>query len=154
MKTQTLILLLVSVLSCKSNKIQEHDSKIKNSEFNLIAKGDLYGAGGEGIAKQNAVIENQSDWELLMTQMNTTNNVSDSFKETEIDFSKYAIIVVFSSVKGNGGNSIELEISTSSEHNTVVAVTYVSSTGYATNVMTQPFYIAKIAKTKLPILFQ
>ncbi|EPR70094.1 hypothetical protein ADIWIN_3957 [Winogradskyella psychrotolerans RS-3] len=155
MKIQALILLsLVFVLSCKSSKIEENNAKMKNSELILIAKGNLHGAGEEGIAKQNTVIDNQSDWEHLMTQMNTTNKVSESFTETKIDFSKYAIIAVFNDVKGNGGSSIDLEVSTSSENNTVVTVTYVAPTGYATSVMTQPFYIAKIPKTDLSVVFQ
>ena len=89
-----------------------------------------------------------------MAQMNAANKVSDSFTETKIDFSKYAIIAVFNDVKGNGGSNIELEVSTSLKHNTVVTVKYISPSGYATSVMTQPFYIAKISKTALPIMFQ
>tara|TARA_R110000751_G_scaffold90009_1_gene176896 strand:- start:192 stop:656 length:465 start_codon:yes stop_codon:yes gene_type:complete len=154
MKIQALLLLsLVFVLNCKSNKIEENNAKMKHSEFTLIAKGNLYGAGEEGVAKQNTVIENQSDWEKLMAQMNKVNNVSESFTETKIDFSEYTIIAVFNDVKGSGGNSIELDISTTSE-NTLVVVTYISPTGNATSVMTQPYYITKIPKTDLSVVFQ
>lgn len=154
MKIQALILLsLVFFLNCKSNKIEGNNAKMKKSELTLIAKGNLHGAGEEGITKQNTVIENQSDWSNLMTQMNNVNNVSDNFRETEIDFSKYSIIAVFNDVKGNGGSSIELKVSTSLEQNTVVNVKYISPSGYATSVITQPFYIAKISKTALPIIF-
>ncbi|REE16905.1 hypothetical protein DFQ09_105117 [Winogradskyella pacifica] len=154
MKIQALLLLsLVFVLNCKSNKIEKNNAKMKHSERTLIAKGNLYGAGEEGVAKQNTIIENQSDWEQLMAQMNKVNNVSESFTETKIDFSEYTIIAIFNDVKSTGANSIELDISTTSE-NTLVVVKYISPTGNATSVMTQPYYITKIPKTDLPVVFQ
>ncbi len=153
MKKQTLIILsLVFVVSCKCNKTNQNTAKMANTEFVLIAKGNLYGSGEENIAKQNIVIENQSDWEDLMAKMNKVNNVSDSFTETKIDFSNYSIIAVFNDVKGSGGHNIELDISTTSD-NTLVKVDFIGPKGNATSVMTQPFYIVKIPKTDLPIVF-
>lgn len=154
MKIKTLIILsLVFVMSCKCNKIDQNNSKMAITESSIIAKGNLYGSGSEGITKQNLVIDNQADWEALMTQMNSVNNVSDSFLETKIDFSKSTIIAVIGDVKGSGGHKIELDISTTLE-NKIVKVNYISPQGNATSVMTQPYYIAKIEKTDLPIVFQ
>ncbi|WP_178986078.1 protease complex subunit PrcB family protein [Winogradskyella helgolandensis] len=151
MKTQSLIVLfLVFVMSCKSN---QNNVEMKTVKSVLIAKGNLHGAGSEGFTKENSVIDNQSDWESLMARMNKVNNVSESFTETKIDFSKYAIIAVFNDVKGSGGHSIELNISTTSE-NTLVTVKYISPSGNATSVMTQPYYITKIPKQNLPIVFE
>lgn len=154
MKIQTLIILsLVFVVSCKCNKTATEMGKMANIESTLIAKGNLYGSGDEGITKQNLVIDNQSDWEALMAQMNKANNVSDSFTETKIDFTKSTIIAVFNDVKGSGGHKIELDMSSNSK-NKVVKVNYISPTGNATSVMTQPYYIVKIPKTDLPIVFE
>jgi len=144
------MMLAICILSCKTNK---NNAKMANVEPVLIAKGNLYGSGSEGITKQNMVIENQSDWQNLMDQMNKANTVSDSFSETKIDFSSYNIIAVFNDVKGSGGNSIELDISTTSE-NTLVKVNYFSPKGNATSVMTQPYYIVKVAKRNVPIVFE
>mgnify|MGYP003630599265 FL=1 len=154
MKIQTLIILsLLFVVSCKCNKINQNNAKMGIVETVLISKGNLYGSGSEGIAKQNTVIENLSDWERLINQMNSVNNVSEGFTETKIDFSKYAVIAVFNDVKGSGGHTIELDISKTSEK-TLVTVKYTSPKGNATTVMTQPYYIAKISKQDLPIFFQ
>lgn len=151
MKKYTVIILTVLfVVSCKCN---QNNAKMVNAESVLIAKGNLYGAGAEGLTKQNKVIENQSDWEGLMSQMDKVNNVSDSFLETEIDFSKYTIIAVFNDVKGTGGHNIDLDISNTSE-NTLVRVNYTAPKGNATTVMTQPYYIARIQKNDLPIIFK
>ncbi|GAA4241788.1 hypothetical protein [Winogradskyella damuponensis] len=148
-----IILALICVVSCKCHKTAVNNAKMTTVESVLIAKGNLYGAGKEGLTKQNMIIENQSDWEDLMRQMNKVNNVSDGFSETKVDFSKYTIIAVFNTVKGSGGNSIELAVTNTSEK-IIVKVMYNSPTGNATSVMTQPFYITKIAKTDLPIVFE
>ena len=47
-------------------------------------------------------MSNTSDWNNLMTQMNSVNNVTDSFSETNIDFNQFEIIAVFDSVHDNG----------------------------------------------------
>ncbi|WP_458627918.1 protease complex subunit PrcB family protein [Winogradskyella sp. PC D3.3] len=154
MKTQTLIILsLLFVFSCKCHKMDQNNAKMTTVEPVLISKGNLYGSGSEGIAKQNTIIETQRDWERLMEQMNSVNNVSEHFTETKIDFSKYAVIAVFNDVKGSGGYAIDLDISKTSEK-MLVTVKHSSPKGKATSVLTQPYYIVKIAKQDLPIVFQ
>ena len=154
MKTQTLIILsLLFVFSCKCHKMDQNNAKMTIIEPILISKGNLYGSGSEGIAKQNTIIETQSDWERLMEQMNSVNNVSEHFTETKIDFSKYAVIALFSDVKGSGGHAIDLDISKTSEK-TLATVKYSGPKGKAASVITQPYYIVKIARLDLPIVFQ
>lgn len=158
MKKQTLIILsLIFIVSCKCKKnnaeMVNNNGKTVNMESVLIAKGNLYGSGSEGFSKQNMVIENQSDWEELMNKMDKVNNVSDRFMDTKIDFSNYSVIAIFSDVKGSGGHSIEIDMSKTTK-NRIVKVNYISPKGNATSVMTQPYYITKISKTDLPIVFQ
>ncbi|MBF8149836.1 protease complex subunit PrcB family protein [Winogradskyella sp. F6397] len=154
MKTQVLILFaFVFVVGCKCNKVDQKNSKMDNTESVLIAKGNLHGAGSEGFTKENRVIDNQSDWDNLIAQMNSVNTVSDRFTETKIDFSNYTIIAIFNAVKGSGGHSINVDV-TSTSTNTVVNVTFASPSGNATSVMTQPYYITKIEKRDLPIIFK
>lgn len=150
MKKKTLIIVsLLFIFSCKTNV---ESSKMGKLESVLIAKGNLYGSGAEGIDEQNIIITNQNDWNNLMAQMNSVNKVSDSFSETKIDFSEYIIIAVFSDVQGSGGHSLELDISATSE-NTLVSVNHIAPKGNTTTVMTQPFYIVKITKSDLPVVF-
>ena len=151
MKTQTIILLsLVFVLGCKSN---QNNAKMKTIEPILIAKGNLHGAGSEGIDKQNIIIDNQADWENLISKMDKVNKVSEQFTETKIDFSRYTVIAIFNDVMGSGGHSIAIDISANSER-ILVVTKFHSPSGNATSVMTQPYYIAKITKTERPIVFQ
>jgi hypothetical protein len=151
MKTNIIsIVLFLLVLSCKTNV---ESSKMEKVDSFLIAKGNLYGSGAEGLTAQNLVIDNQGDWNSIVNKMDSVNKVSDTFKETTIDFSKFNVIAVFDEVKGSGGHSLELTINSNSK-NRIVNVSRLAPEGSATTVMTQPFYIVKIAKSKLPIVFK
>jgi hypothetical protein len=151
MKTNIIsIVLFLLVLSCKTNV---ESSKMEKVDSFLIAKGNLYGSGAEGLTAQNLVIDNQGDWNSLVNKMDSVNKVSDTFEETKIDFSKFNVIAVFDEVKGSGGYSLELTINSNSK-NRIVNVSRLAPEGSATTVMTQPFYIVKIAKSKLPIVFK
>ncbi|GAB5564753.1 MAG: hypothetical protein Wins2KO_18160 [Winogradskyella sp.] len=142
---------LLFVLNCKSTS-NSNQMKSMNNEM-LIDKGNLYGAGAEGITKQNLIISNASDWKTLIQKLDQVNKVSDSFSETEIDFEKYNVIAIFDKVKNTGGHSIALEISKSTEH-IIVNVSFNSPQDMATTVMTQPYIIVKIEKSELPIIFK
>ena len=151
MKKKVLIILLsIIAFSCNSN---DDNSEIVNIESTLIAKDNLYGDGAEGIVEQNLVISDQMTWNSLITQMNSVNNVSDSFAETDIDFSTYTIIAVFDEIKGNGGHSLEFDIIVNSD-NIIINVTDLAPGGNATTVITQPFHIVKITNSDLPIFFE
>ncbi|WP_299112389.1 hypothetical protein [uncultured Winogradskyella sp.] len=144
------ILVLLFALNCKST---EHQTKMAKEDIVLIGKGNLFGSGAEGIEKQNLIVTGSDQWNGLLKKMNSVNNVSDSFSETKVDFSKYTLIAIFDDVKGTGGHSIELDINTNSE-NIEVNIDHKGPEGIATTVMTQPFYIVKIPKSDLPILFK
>ena len=151
MKKNVLIVLLsIFIFSCNND---DDNSKITTIESTLIAKGNLYGNGAEGIVEQKMVILDQSTWNDFIIQMNSVNNVSDDFSETDIDFSKYKIIAVFNEIKGNGGYSIGLNIVSNSQ-NIVVSITDLVPGGNATTVITQPYHIVKIPIIDLPIIFE
>jgi len=151
MKKKILIILLsVFVLSCSSD---DDNSEMANVESTLIAKNNLFGNGAEGITKQNLIISNQTAWNDLISKMNSVNNASDNFTETDINFSEYTIIAVFEEIKGNGGHNLELNIMSNSE-NIIVNVTDLIPEGDATTVITQPFNITKIHNSDLPIIFE
>ena len=85
--------------------------------------------------------------------MNSVNNVSEKFSEVNIDFSEYMVIAAFDDIKLNGGHSMELDIRSNSEE-IIVKTINLGSGGNATAVITQPYYIVKIKKSDLPILFE
>ena len=143
-------LIVLFALNCKST---ENQSKIANNDLVLIAKGNLYGSGSEGIEKQSKVIKTKSDWNNLMAKMNAENNVSNTFSETDIDFSKYLIIAVFDAIKSSGGHSLELNLKTNSDK-IIVEIIRNAPKGMATTVVTQPYYIAKMPKSDKPIQFE
>ncbi len=151
MKKNVLIILLLTLfISCTSDN---DNTGMTNLESTLIAKENLHGNGAEGISEQNLIISDQTTWNDLITQMNSVNNVSDNFTETDIDFSEYTIIAVFDEIKRNGGHSLELNIMSNSE-NIIVNVTDLAPEGNPTTVITQPFHIVKIQNSDLPIIFE
>jgi len=109
----------------------------------LIAQSELYGNGQEGITKQNLVIRTQEEWDDLLNAMNSVNNVSNSFAETEIDFNSFMVIAVFDEVRGNSGCSINISNIIEYIDKIVVDVHIVTTTSGA-DVMNQPYYIVKI----------
>ncbi|MBU2903899.1 protease complex subunit PrcB family protein [Arenibacter algicola] len=151
MKKNIIILLFsILVMSCNSD---DNQFDIVDVETTLIAKDNLYGDGAEGIIEQNIVISDQSTWNDLLTKLNSINNVSDNFTETEIDFSEYRIIAVFDGVKETGGYSLELKLMSDSE-NIRVNITKLIPEENASSVITQPFHIVKIRKSDLPLIFE
>ena len=117
-----------------------------------IAKNNLYGNGGENIGQENFVISDVASWNELKQKMNTSNNVTQYFSETSIDFSRYQILAVFDVILTNGGHSID--IIDVLEYDTEIRVNLNNlQRGGLTNVITQPFHIVKIPKQEKPIAF-
>ncbi|MEO1031812.1 MAG: hypothetical protein AAFX55_10435 [Bacteroidota bacterium] len=144
------LLILLFALNCKPT---QQPKDMTYEKVVVIGKGSLYGSGAEGIDKANLVISNPEDWEGLLQKMNSVNKVSDSFSETEIDFSKYRVIAVFDDVKTTGGHSIALNVMDNSDH-VLIDVIYKSPNGIANTAMMQPYYIAKLIKSDRPIRFK
>jgi hypothetical protein len=150
-KLSLLLFLGIALLAGCSN--DDDNSEMVNIESTLIAKDNLFGNGDEGIIEQNLEITDQNTFDNLISQMNTVNNVSDSFSEIDIDFSQYKVIAIFDEIRENGGHSLELNIMSNPE-NIIVNITDVVPEGNATTVITQPFHIVKISNSDLPIIFE
>lgn len=149
MKTIILILSIFFATSCSNDDdIQTAQSTPIN--FTEIGKGALFGNGSEGIAQSNIVIDNTTDWQNLIDQMNSFSNISNSFTETSIDFNSYAIITVFLEIKPT---SWEVSITNITENETNISVS-VQETEMDNTVITQPFHIVKIPITNKPIEFE
>lgn len=147
---KTLVLTLAVLLnSCSSND----NFQRQTMETTLIGKGNLTGNGAENIPRQRIVIYNRQDWTALINNMNAANNVTAGFTETNIDFNTFQVIAVFEEIKRNGGHSIDITNVVENESNIAVTVENLL-TGGVTSVITQPYHIVKIPKSKKPVLFQ
>ena len=149
MKTTILFFSLIFAISCNRS---DNNSEFQSTEitFTEIGKGELSGNGTENIAQSNLAINNQTDWESLMNQMNSFNNVTNTFTETTIDFENYTIIAIFLEVKLNGW-TITINDITENENNLSISVT---ESELETTVISQPFHIVKIPKTNKEIVLE
>jgi hypothetical protein len=151
---------ILSLISCSNN--DDDDISVPNNNSNfvpinitpiLIGNGVLYGDGAEGIIQSNVVISDSVQWQNLLNQMNSINNVSNSFSEISIDFTQYQIIAVFDNIYGDAGHNISISSIIENVNNINVTVQSV----YVINVFaiqTQPYYIVKIPKSTKPVIFQ
>lgn len=150
MKTLIVILSLFLATSCSNDDDNNVTVQSTPITFTEIGKGALFGNGTEGIIQSNIVIDNTTDWQNLMTQMDSFSNVTTQFSQTTIDFNSYTLIVIFLEVKPSGW---EVEISNIEENATNIMVSK-SETEAINSVITQPFHIVKIPITNKPIVFQ
>lgn len=115
-------------------------------EFTTIGKGELHGNREEDIQEQNIVISDTESWIELMEQMNSSNNVTESFTETNIDFSSFMVIAVFDEIQQYGGYSISITDVVENKNDIIVSVEN-KSEGGINPVVNQPFHIVKIPIT-------
>lgn len=122
--------------------------------FDIVGKGNLAGAGDEGIYESNLVIHTKADWELLISKMNAVNLEVNNFAITEVDFEKYLVIASFDKVQNSGGYSIKIMDIQDATENLIVVITKGAPTEMTASVMTQPYYIVRIPKTNKPVVFK
>lgn len=146
-----LFLLLASILfinySC-DNKDENIESKTQIN-FQLIGKGELI---GHDLPQQNLVITNSAQWTALLNTLDSSNNVSGGFTETNIDFNQYMVIAAIDQTYLNGGHSIDIVSVDETALNIEVNVENLSP-GNLTTVVTQPYHIVKIPKIAKPVTF-
>ena len=146
------ILLFSFFIFFNCNRNNDEASQPTNITPVEIGKGALYGNGQEDIVRSNVVISNNFDWQNLMSQMNSVNNVTDGFTETNIDFSQYEIIAVFDSIYNNGGWSIDIISIVENSSNIEVTISN-ENEGDITSITVQPYHIVKIPKSTKPVVF-
>lgn len=148
-KLTSAILILTSYFSCSLN---EDNESVIVTPFQ-IGKGVLYGAGMENIPQQNTVIYDTVTWNELKHKMDSVNNVTGNFTETEIDFSQYIILASFSEIRPSEGYFIEISSVVEYPDRINVMVTNTVPTVPVPAVITQPYHIVKIPKTGKEIIF-
>lgn len=151
MKTKVIIIAILSSflffsLSCEKETNEPKPFQSHSVDFTDIKTGILNGE--EGITQSNMVITNTTDWQNLINQMNTINNVIDS--TIQIDFDEFLVIAIFLEVKTSGW---QVEISEIIENETNIVVSKIEQESATTHI-TQPFCIVKIPTTDKPIIFE
>ncbi|WP_339752008.1 hypothetical protein [uncultured Winogradskyella sp.] len=150
MRTLLLLLMLIFVVSCNNDDDNNPEFQPTEIAFTEVGRGSLLGNGDEGISESILLINTDTDWQNLMTQMNINGNTTAGFSETDIDFETYSIIAVFLDVKLT---SWYLEITNIIENETNITVTIDEYQPIIfLNSITQPFHIVKIPKTDKPIV--
>lgn len=150
MKALTFIFAFGLNLACSNSK--DHFTQQTINPI-LIGKGELYGNCFENLSQKRLVITNQNEWNDLILKLNSINNVTNSFTETDIAFDTFQIIAVFDDVKQYGGYSIDITNITENEKNIIVTVQHLLTGGINT-VISQPYHIVKIPKSAKPLLFE
>ena len=150
LKILSILLICVGSFSCSNNELEEPTGN--ELEPIQIAQGNLHGNGTESLYKQNIVITNKSQWDDLKNAVDKANKTTNTFLETEIDFTTYQIIAVFEEIKGNGGWSIDIFKITETSNSIIVFVKNIKK-GDDTCVMAQPFHIIKISVSTKNIKF-
>lgn len=145
MKNLFYLVLSLFVLTGCSN--DDNDVIVNDVQFSTVGKNTLH--GGENIPQSNFVFNNETDWNNFLTQVNTINNVSGTFNETDIDFSAFTVIAVVDEIKTSGS---EINIINVMENTNNIQIAK-ELTMFATTVISQPFHIIKIPKTNKPIIF-
>ena len=113
-----------------------------------IGKGSLHRE--TNIAKSNLVIKEATIWKELMNKMDTVNEETKYFTETNIDFSQYQVIAAIDKVQGSVHY---LNIIDVAENQTNIVVTVEITVSFLSSIY-QPYHIIKIPKTDKEIVFK
>lgn len=151
MKRIILLLSIIILINCTNSDAEIETEELPASiEFTEIGKGTLTGSGFENIHETKTIIKNTEDWNNLISQMNSVENVSNRFNTTEINFDTHFVIVTILELKSSGW---EVEISEIVENSENLIVKINEVEGF-TLAYTQPFHIVLIPKTEKEIIFE
>ncbi len=151
---KTLFLTLLALLTLNSCDDNEENTSFTPVTITPILISKNYLSGGENIPQQNTVISNQTDWNNLITQMNSINNVSNNFTEINIDFTIYNIVLVLDQVRPNTSYEINIDSIIENEENITIDFTTTGDPMTGFNALRQPFHIVKIPRSPKPVIFQ
>jgi hypothetical protein len=150
-----LVIAILVMAGCSVPKeVIAADAPPQQIEFETIGKGSLYGAGEEGIEESNLLIRSNQEWTGLKKNIDAVNKVSQNFKEHEVNFDEYYLIVCFDRVRPNGGYSIKVKDVLEREEQIEVLIERPKPQGMAISVLIQPYHIIRIPITDKEVLFR
>lgn len=145
------IVCLLLTFSCKTGKTQLTPSSMKVS-FEVLQKGNLYGAGEEEIASGLYAAYAHASSLSLVKKMNRINLEIDTTKLPKKDFyTGSALLFIFDAVRGSGGHEISIENILTRNDTLFVQAKKHAPEGPASTVMTQPYVIVSLEKPTLPV---
>lgn len=145
-------LIIISFSGCENND-NTVELMLQNINFEFIGRNPFNPLSTEDIVPGNYVISNQSEWNALLSKIDTYNSISQAFTTTTIDFNTYQIIAVFDQIRSSVGRTIDVTEIVENQNNITVTVITGGSLG-AINVTVQPFHIIKMPISQKPIVFQ
>ena len=150
-----LIIFIPLIFSCNINGNNEEIDDLKSQKFGLtvIAKGELYGNGDEGFSQENIVVTTEKQWKALISKMSKVNDVTQSFNETDIDFSEYRVVAIFDKVRGSGGYYLQVT-SKPESGKIIIDIVHGTPAGAVTLNITQPYLIGKIPVSDMSVVFK
>ena len=148
MKNFIYICLAVFFFSCNSAKTTQHMAP------KVISEGNLYGSGSEGLRQQNTIITNETEWKEFMLKLNSANETIKKDQASKIDFDEQNVIAIIDQQRTTGGHKIEIGQTHTQNGTVYFTIKKSHPEGMATMVMTQPYYLATIPKTKQEIKFK
>ncbi len=146
---KTLILTFISFFMLLSCNNSDDSFSPQNITPILIGKNSI---SNPSTPLQNSLITNQAQWDILLSTMNSVNNVSNNFTESSIDFNNFDIVAVFRNPISNSSSTVDITSIVETENQRVVTVQNLID-GVSADVA-QPFHIVKIPKSTKPIVFQ
>ncbi len=146
---KTLILTFISFFMLLSCNDSDDSFSPQNITPILIGKNSI---SNPSTPLQNSLITNQAQWDILLSTMNSVNNVSNNFTESSIDFNNFDIVAVFRNPISNSSSTVDITSIVETENQRVVTVQNLID-GVSADVA-QPFHIVKIPKSTKPIVFQ
>lgn len=142
-----IISILLALTSCDNDDLPNSDV-----QFSLVAKGDSF-PNGQSLAPRHIIIKDSQTWNKLVKEMNVSNNLSQKFSETNIDFNKYQIIAVIDKTQNSGGHSIDI-VEITKNRNTVIVKVEKLKNGNHTSKLSRPYDIVKTSKTDKKVVFE
>jgi hypothetical protein len=142
-----LFTLFLGLSSCTNNEEPIPSFTPQNIPFTLVGSGPYSG----NAVTSNLVIQNNTQWVTLKNEL--TQNVTNQFTETNIDFNNFFLVAVIDNVRPDTGFVVNINSILEYENNIIVTVTS-NNTGSGYQVLSRPFRIVKIPKSLKPISFQ
>ena len=143
----TLITLIIINSSCKSTSTTNDKQVETPNQYEEIL------SGSHSNFEKKSFITIQSIEELETIYATLNKNRTSKHKMPKIDFSKEVVVGLFMGNKNSGGYAIKIDQIKLDDNYTAVFIEETKPSGIAASVITQPFYLAKIAKPTRPIRF-
>ncbi len=136
---------LIFLLSCGT---AQPINSVELIRINTIQVGNLYGGGEEGFSRSVRVIHSLEEWHNLVKELGKINVFESDFDAHSFDFNKHHLFFCIDNVRSTGGYSLSVPNNVEQKEKTIVKVKINEPNGPAVEVLTQPFLLFSMVKTK------